>query len=91
MPVFLEEPPGCRTTQDFLKRFLPLVPASIPLEVETYTFDVLPEELKTPTVVESIVREIQWVEACRAARPGPDQQDGVGKTRAKEASGGQGG
>jgi sugar phosphate isomerase/epimerase len=65
LPVFLEELPECSTTQEFLKKFLPLVPKHIPLEVETYTFSVLPKELQTPTVVESIVREIEWVEACR--------------------------
>lgn len=66
LPVFLAELPECLSTQRFLKDFLPLVPLSVPLEVETYTFDVLPPELQTPTVVESIVREIEWVEACRA-------------------------
>lgn len=68
LPVFLAELPECLSTQRFLKDFLPLVSPSVPLEVETYTFDVLPPELQTPTVVESIVREIEWVEACRAAR-----------------------
>lgn len=68
LPVFLAELPECLSTQRFLKEFLPLVSPSVPLEVETYTFDVLPPELQTPTVVESIVREIKWVEACRSGR-----------------------
>lgn len=68
LPVFLAELPECLSTQCFLKDFLPLVSPSVPLEVETYTFDVLPPELQTPTVVESIVREIKWVEACRSGR-----------------------
>jgi len=68
LPVFLAELPECLSTQRFLREFLPLVSPSVPLEVETYTFDVLPPELQTPTVVESIVREIEWVEACRAGR-----------------------
>jgi len=68
LPVFLAQLPECLSTQRFLKDFLPLVSPSVPLEVETYTFDVLPPELQTPTVVESIVREIKWVEACRAKR-----------------------
>ncbi|HRR34873.1 MAG TPA: metabolite traffic protein EboE [Kiritimatiellia bacterium] len=38
----------------------------IPLEVETYTFEVLPPDLRTPTVVDSLVRELEW--AFRAAR-----------------------
>lgn len=32
------------------------------LEIETYTFDVLPEKLKSGDVVDSIVREYQWVQ-----------------------------
>ncbi len=31
------------------------------LEIETYTFDVLPEEMKTHDVSESIAREFEWV------------------------------
>lgn len=66
LPVFLDELPECLTTQAFLKQFLPMLPGSVPMEVETYTFNVLPRELQTTTVVESIVREIEWVEACRS-------------------------
>ncbi|MBI4805929.1 MAG: metabolite traffic protein EboE [Desulfovibrio sp.] len=65
LPVFLPELPECLTTQEFLKQFLPMLPADVPLEVETYTFAVLPRELQTATVVESIVREIEWVDSCR--------------------------
>jgi len=32
-----------------------------PLEIETYTFDVLPAELKEKDVVENLVRETEWV------------------------------
>jgi hypothetical protein len=32
-----------------------------PLEIETYTFDVLPAELKAEDVVENLVRETEWV------------------------------
>ena len=31
------------------------------LEIETYTFDVLPDDLRPPDVVESIRREFEWV------------------------------
>lgn len=65
LPVFLERLPECRTTQEFLRRALPLLPPDIPMEVETYTWSVLPPDLQAPTMVESIVREIRWVEACR--------------------------
>ncbi len=34
-----------------------------PLEIETYTFDVLPAELRARDVVENIVREHRWVQA----------------------------
>ncbi|MDD4103275.1 MAG: metabolite traffic protein EboE [Kiritimatiellae bacterium] len=32
-----------------------------PLEIETYTFDVLPSDMRTENVVDSIVREHRWV------------------------------
>ena len=66
LPVFLAELPDCQTTQAFLKHVLPLLPGNVPLEVETYTFSVLPQDLQTSSVVESIVREIEWVEDCRS-------------------------
>jgi len=67
LPVFVEELPECRTTQGFLKTILPLFEPHIPLEVETYTWDVLPNELRALSLEESIVREIRWVEAARVA------------------------
>lgn len=70
VPVFVEAlHEGCGTTRPFLSRVLPLFDADVPLEVETYTWGVLPPELKTPDVADSIVREIAWVEQARAARP----------------------
>lgn len=65
LPVFLEKLPECRTTQPFLQKVLPLFDAATPLEVETYTWSVLPEELRTSDVTESIIREILWVETAR--------------------------
>jgi sugar phosphate isomerase/epimerase len=70
LPVFLAELPECLSTQEFLREFLPLLPGRVPLEVETYTFEVLPQELKSSSVEESIVREIEWVEACRRGNLG---------------------
>ncbi len=72
LPVFLDALPECRTTQEFLRRALPLFDPDIPMEVETYTWSVLPPDLQTPTVVESIVREIRWVEACRRREALPE-------------------
>ena len=33
------------------------------LEIETYTWDVLPDELKTGDIVEYVTKEIQWVKS----------------------------
>lgn len=66
LPVFVAELPECATTQDFLARILPRFAPDAPMEVETYTWSVLPGELKMPDVVDSICREIDWVEAARS-------------------------
>ncbi|MYL82004.1 metabolite traffic protein EboE [Desulfovibrio aerotolerans] len=65
LPVFVAHTPQCGTTQPFLQTFLPLLAPDIPLEVETYTWSVLPPELKMADVTQSIIREIAWVEAAR--------------------------
>ena len=36
-------------------------PLSTHLEIETYTWDVLPEHLKTGDIVDYVTREIDWV------------------------------
>ena len=36
-------------------------PLSPQLEIETYTWDVLPDHLKTGDIVEYVCREIEWV------------------------------
>ena len=61
VPIFLEHLGYCGTTQFFLKNFLPQLNGAIPLEVETYSFQNLPTELRTTTVSESIARELLWV------------------------------
>ena len=33
------------------------------LEIETYTWDVLPDHLKTGDIVEYVTREIDWVKS----------------------------
>ncbi len=66
VPIFLEHLGDCGTTQEFLKDFLPRLGAHIPLEVETYSFGVLPEHLRTDSVGQSIARELEWVtKVCR--------------------------
>ncbi|HEX4981681.1 MAG TPA: hypothetical protein VFV63_08285, partial [Ilumatobacteraceae bacterium] len=37
-------------------------PVSDHLEIETYTWDVLPEHLKNADITTYVTREIQWVE-----------------------------
>jgi hypothetical protein len=64
VPVFLEQLPGLGTTQYFLREILQLHrsrPLSTHLEVETYTWDVLPPEHRNVTVAGAIARELQWV------------------------------
>jgi hypothetical protein len=64
VPVFLERLPAFDTTQSFLSEILALHkanPISSHLEVETYTWDVLPEDLRAGSVVDAVVRELNWV------------------------------
>jgi len=64
VPVFMETLPELETTQDFLREILALhKPSAISphLEVETYTFDVLPEELRRVDVATAVARELGWV------------------------------
>jgi hypothetical protein len=67
MPIFIESLPQCATTQAFLRQVLPLFRPDTPLEVETYTWSVLPPELTAGGVTQSIIREIAWAEAARRA------------------------
>ena len=73
LPVFLAELPECLSTQDFLLEALPRFDPQTPLEVETYTWSVLPDDLRACPLIESIIREISWVEAHRqpGRTPGP--------------------
>jgi len=65
VPVFLEELGDFRTTrfaiEDALK-FHKAAPCSDQLEIETYTWDVLPEHLKTGDIVDYVTRELEWVQ-----------------------------
>lgn len=61
VPVFLDKTRECSSTRFFLQEILPLFPPDTPMEVETYTWTVLPPELRTGEVTDSIVREIEWV------------------------------
>lgn len=64
VPVFLDDLGQFRTTRfaiaDALK-FHKQKPLSRHLEVETYTWDMLPDSLKTGDIVEYVCRELEWV------------------------------
>jgi sugar phosphate isomerase/epimerase len=66
VPVFMAEAGLAATTQPFLAEILRLQrekPISPHLEVETYTWDVLPPALRDVDVATAIARELAW---CRA-------------------------
>lgn len=63
VPIFQSHLGDCGTTQSFLTELLPRLPEGTPLEVETYSFGVLPEHLRTDSVGESIARELGWVQS----------------------------
>lgn len=66
VPVFLEQMARFGTTQSFLSEILDLHradPISEHLEVETYTWDVLPASYRDVTLGTAIARELNWVKA----------------------------
>jgi hypothetical protein len=63
VPVFLRSLGVLETTQPDLERVLDLVKTRTDrpcLEVETYTWDVLPAEYRTADINEAIARELKW-------------------------------
>ena len=63
VPIFIENYNEITSTQDYLKKVLELLkekPYSRHLEIETYTWEVLPKEMKLE-LVDSIEREYKWV------------------------------
>jgi sugar phosphate isomerase/epimerase len=66
VPVFLEQMTQFGTTQSFLAEILALHradPISSHLEVETYTWDVLPPSYRETDLSSAISRELNWVKA----------------------------
>ncbi len=65
VPIFLDDlGPLLGTTRFALEealKFHKATPLSRQLEIETYTWDVLPEHLKTGDIVDYVCREIEWV------------------------------
>ena len=66
VPIFLESLGDLQTTRASTAEALALhkeQPLSRHVEIETYTFDVLPEEFKSGDIVEYVSREIEWAHA----------------------------
>lgn len=64
VPVFLEAAGSLQSTQPTLKRALGCVrnrSVSPHLEVETYTWSVLPPQLRQASLADAIAHELQWV------------------------------
>jgi hypothetical protein len=70
VPVFLEDLGPMKTTRFALEQALAMhkkTPLSRHLEIETYTWDVLPDHLKTGDIVEYVCRELEWVKSVLGA------------------------
>jgi hypothetical protein len=64
VPVFLDDLGAFRTTRAAIADALAVhrtSPLSRQLEIETYTWDMLPDDLKTGDIVEYVCRELEWV------------------------------
>ena len=80
VPVFLEDLGPLKSTRFALEQALAMhkkTPLSRHLEIETYTWDVLPDHLKTGDIVEYVCRELEWVK-------GQARIVGTGQTRVKQ-------
>lgn len=65
VPIFQEQLGPFTSTQDYLRDLFAIyrrTPFTSHLEVETYTWHVLPEEYRGEDVVQSISRELQWAQ-----------------------------
>ncbi|MEX2233219.1 MAG: metabolite traffic protein EboE [Cyclobacteriaceae bacterium] len=70
VPLFIEDYGALQSTQIDIEKVLAIQkqkPFSKFMEVETYTWEVLPDQLRLP-IRESIVREIKWVEQVLAKK-----------------------
>jgi hypothetical protein len=66
VPVFLDDLGGFGTTRFAISEALAkhrAKPLSDHVEIETYTWDVLPDDLKTGDIVDYVERELSWVVA----------------------------
>jgi hypothetical protein len=70
VPIFLDAMSGFATTQPYVRAVLDLLARTSAcrcLEVETYTWDVLPREYRTTDVCTAIARELAWVRGVLSA------------------------
>lgn len=66
VPVFLDDLGAFGSTRFAIEDALAFHkerPLSAQLEIETYTWDVLPDDLKTGDIVDYVCRELEWVRA----------------------------
>ena len=66
VPVFLDALGPFRSTRSAIEESLAyhrVHDVSHQLEIETYTWDVLPDELKDGDIVDYVTRELEWVRA----------------------------
>lgn len=68
VPVYADRTTYCGTTRSFIEEALEIIPNNALLEIETYTWGVLPEEMRAGSVTESIVREIDWLRSRLSKR-----------------------
>lgn len=61
LPIFLNETKEFGTTQFYISKFLNLIEPNILLEIETYTQDLLPTHMQRESTLESIIKEMDWV------------------------------
>jgi hypothetical protein len=62
LPLFLDDDEQYQTTRRFIADLLPLLDRRILLEVETYTWEALPPDLRTCDLGDAIVRELRWLQ-----------------------------
>jgi sugar phosphate isomerase/epimerase len=75
VPVFLARLGETQTTRDAIEQALAVhraTPQSRQLEIETYTWDVLPDEFKTGDIVDYVSRELEWVRSQLVSAGGAD-------------------
>ena len=68
LPIYAERTICCGTTRSFIEEALPLLNPDLLLEIETYTWQVLPSDLQAGSITQSVIREIEWLKARLMSR-----------------------